>query len=189
MHIPPGGQSRPPLHPSTERAPRSSPVIPRAQRARGNPSLLPPSFVFQTKKHHNLRCGVSSFGGDKRDRTADLLNAIQALSQLSYTPIFSCVSAADLLNIADDPPNVNPQFCIFCRKRRPGYRPPFQRCVYAFSLSFFTSFRLATTIPVRANRAMTLGRTIRLLNISVTSHTKSLPDTVPRKMNTRAIMV
>ena len=28
-----------------------------------------------------------SFGGDKRDRTADLLNAIQALSQLSYTPI------------------------------------------------------------------------------------------------------
>ena len=28
-------------------------------------------------------------GGDKRDRTADLLNAIQALSQLSYTPISS----------------------------------------------------------------------------------------------------
>ena len=27
-----------------------------------------------------------AFGGDKRDRTADLLNAIQALSQLSYTP-------------------------------------------------------------------------------------------------------
>ena len=27
--------------------------------------------------------------GDKRDRTADLLNAIQALSQLSYIPIFS----------------------------------------------------------------------------------------------------
>ena len=29
----------------------------------------------------------SKLGGDKRDRTADLLNAIQALSQLSYTPI------------------------------------------------------------------------------------------------------
>ena len=28
----------------------------------------------------------SANGGDKRDRTADLLNAIQALSQLSYTP-------------------------------------------------------------------------------------------------------
>ena len=33
-------------------------------------------------------------GGDKRDRTADLLNAIQALSQLSYTPIFSLVYRA-----------------------------------------------------------------------------------------------
>ena len=32
------------------------------------------------------------YGGDKRDRTADLLNAIQALSQLSYTPILSCCS-------------------------------------------------------------------------------------------------
>ena len=31
----------------------------------------------------------NTFGGDKRDRTADLLNAIQALSQLSYTPKFS----------------------------------------------------------------------------------------------------
>ena len=28
-------------------------------------------------------------GGDKRDRTADLLNAIQALSQRSYTPILT----------------------------------------------------------------------------------------------------
>ena len=28
-------------------------------------------------------------GGDKRDRTADLLNAIQALSQLSYTPVLN----------------------------------------------------------------------------------------------------
>ena len=33
------------------------------------------------------RQAVSFRGGDKRDRTADLLNAIQALSQLSYTPI------------------------------------------------------------------------------------------------------
>ncbi len=29
---------------------------------------------------------IKFFGGGKRDRTADLLNAIQALSQLSYTP-------------------------------------------------------------------------------------------------------
>jgi hypothetical protein len=27
------------------------------------------------------------FGGDEQDRTAGLLNAIQALSQLSYTPV------------------------------------------------------------------------------------------------------
>ena len=33
----------------------------------------------------NLRNPLK-FGGAKRDRTADLLNAIQALSQLSYSP-------------------------------------------------------------------------------------------------------
>ena len=33
---------------------------------------------------------LSRVGGDKRDRTADLLNAIQALSQLSYTPKCVC---------------------------------------------------------------------------------------------------
>ena len=60
---------------------------------------------------------------------------------------------------------------------------------HTFSLSFRTSFRLAITMPVSANRAMTLGSTMRLLNISVSSHTKSLPDTVPRKMNTSAITV
>ena len=38
----------------------------------------------------------SAFGGDKRDRTADLLNAIQALSQLSYTPIFNFSEYSEL---------------------------------------------------------------------------------------------
>ena len=36
-----------------------------------------------------VRCGRRKFlfiGGGKRDRTADLLHAMQALSQLSYTP-------------------------------------------------------------------------------------------------------
>ena len=42
----------------------------------------------KTKKEFATRQKV---GGGKRDRTADLLNAIQALSQLSYTPTpFSC---------------------------------------------------------------------------------------------------
>ncbi len=58
-----------------------------------------------------------------------------------------------------------------------------------FSLLCWPSFSMATTIPVRANRARALGRTMRLLNISVSSHTKSLPVRVPRKMNTRAMMV
>ena len=36
--------------------------------------------IFVSKKREE------SHGGVKRDRTADLLNAIQALSQLSYNP-------------------------------------------------------------------------------------------------------
>ena len=40
-------------------------------------------------KSKNTEAFASVFGGDKRDRTADLLNAIQALSQLSYTPIIA----------------------------------------------------------------------------------------------------
>ncbi len=32
--------------------------------------------------------GSFTFGGDKGSRTPDLLNAIQALSQLSYTPVW-----------------------------------------------------------------------------------------------------
>ena len=48
---------------------------------------------------------------------------------------------------------------------------------------------LLTTILVRANRAMTLGMTMRLLNISVSSHTRSLLIMVPIRMNTRAMRV
>jgi hypothetical protein len=33
------------------------------------------------------------FGGGKRDRTDDLLHAMQALSQLSYTPVFLLLRA------------------------------------------------------------------------------------------------
>ena len=42
----------------------------------------------QNKTTKRWLCGLV-FGGDKRDRTADLLNAIQAHSQLSYTPTFN----------------------------------------------------------------------------------------------------
>ena len=42
----------------------------------------------KTAENRGFTSVFGSYGGDKRDRTADLLNAIQALSQLSYTPIF-----------------------------------------------------------------------------------------------------
>ena len=48
-----------------------------------------PIFIFRETKRLDLRRNQAfhnASGGDKRDRTADLLNAIQALSQLSYTP-------------------------------------------------------------------------------------------------------
>ena len=57
------------------------------------------------------------FGGDKRDRTADLLNAIQALSQLSYTPIFtsrfSHISCRTNIILADNIIFVNTFFLFF----------------------------------------------------------------------------
>ena len=50
-----------------------------------------PNFLASKIKKKSRKPEFSElFGGDKRDRTADLLNAIQALSQLSYTPIFGC---------------------------------------------------------------------------------------------------
>ncbi len=49
-------------------------------------------FVCKIKKSSENRSFQNFCGGDKRDRTADLLNAIQALSQLSYTPIFGSLS-------------------------------------------------------------------------------------------------
>ena len=49
-----------------------------------------PTCLYERKSpfcyQNELSFLVPQNGGDKRDRTADLLNAIQALSQLSYTP-------------------------------------------------------------------------------------------------------
>ena len=43
---------------------------------------------FKHKKvRKHLFIAVCGLGGDGRDRTVDLLNAIQALSQLSYAPV------------------------------------------------------------------------------------------------------
>ena len=38
-------------------------------------------------KSYRNRVSVQDYGGARRDRTADLLHAMQALSQLSYSPM------------------------------------------------------------------------------------------------------
>ena len=43
-----------------------------------------------TRTVQTLKFFATNFGGGKRDRTADLLHAMQALSQLSYTPFKHC---------------------------------------------------------------------------------------------------
>jgi hypothetical protein len=45
---------------------------------------LEPATPGVTGRYSNQ---LNYFGGGKRDRTADLLHAMQALSQLSYTPV------------------------------------------------------------------------------------------------------
>ena len=65
-------------------------------------------------------------------------------------------------------------------------RLPAGLCVLPPQGCYFTFF---TTSAVRAKRPMALGMTIRLLNISDSSHTRSLEARVPRKTNTRAISV
>ena len=43
------------------------------------------------------------YGGDKEDRTPDLLHAMQALSQLSYAPvIFACSASSTNISIRDN---------------------------------------------------------------------------------------
>ena len=60
-----------------------------------NPRILSPlrlpisSHEHQCNNSYSIVAAIPSSlkkSGDKRDRTADLLNAIQALSHLSYTP-------------------------------------------------------------------------------------------------------
>ncbi len=50
------------------------------------PRILGYKAIIQIQKKVREKRTIKVFGGGKRDRTADLLNAIQALSQLSYTP-------------------------------------------------------------------------------------------------------
>jgi hypothetical protein len=43
-------------------------------------------LLFTLFPQISVESSIRNFGGGKRDRTADLLHAMQALSQLSYTP-------------------------------------------------------------------------------------------------------
>ena len=95
------------------------------------PASAPPPFVvcwqlpivpalcipFDFKMKRDIRSDVSFRGGDKRDRTADLLNAIQALSQLSYTPTGKVYFIRKRYECQE-------RFCILAKKsaRRPGRR-------------------------------------------------------------------
>ena len=49
-------------------------------------ALFDPHLTYKRIKDSTLKRMLSFIGGDGEDRTLDLLNAIQALSQLSYAP-------------------------------------------------------------------------------------------------------
>ena len=115
----------------------------KAARSKSNRQPLETDWIFWTFRNSGQNSGQKSTGqnkstaeqqkalktngfqgfdgGDKRDRTADLLNAIQALSQLSYTPIYCTpqrrprLSASDIL--AETLILVNPIFQSFSSKK------------------------------------------------------------------------
>ena len=58
----------------------------------GTSGLEPPTSRLSGGRSNQLSYEPIKFGGDKRDRTADLLLARQALSQLSYTPVYPHLS-------------------------------------------------------------------------------------------------
>ena len=65
----------------------------------GPNGLEPSTSRLSVARSSQLSYGPTSAGGDKRDRTADLLLARQALSQLSYTPIFPRTSKIKQRNL------------------------------------------------------------------------------------------
>ena len=71
---------------------------PLAVHARRSPGWARPSLVWQQQKSTTHFCVVLFSGGDYRDRTGDLLHAMQALSRttLKRTPRKACVNGYDL---------------------------------------------------------------------------------------------
>ena len=64
------------------------------------------------------------YGGAKRDRTADLLRARQALSQLSYGPVFLQVSHTKLVGLGRFELPTSPLSGV--RSNQLSYRPNFE---------------------------------------------------------------
>ena len=76
----------------------------RCRRRHLHLSLFNATFKCRRIKCRLLRTAFTAHGGGAtRDRTADLLNANQALSQLSYSPVISMLCFCALL----------PAYCLF----------------------------------------------------------------------------
>ncbi len=95
-----------------------------------------------------------------------------------------CIAPA-IAGIQSSPPEGRVQSPLWGPAKRDS---PF-RAVSFFCRKAKSHFTHLTTRRVRPKRPIALGITIRLLNISDSSHTRSLDARVPRKINTRAISV
>ena len=64
----------------------------------GSVTLEPMLYGLFNKTAKHLLSSRYKVGGGKQDRTADLLHAMQALSQLSYTPLLRIIGFCNLNN-------------------------------------------------------------------------------------------
>ena len=76
------------------------------------------SFSFQGAKYVDL-LRVIPAGGDKRDRTVDLLLARQALSQLSYTPAYAGLRTLKIKQGKNETCSDRSSVPAFCRNGSP----------------------------------------------------------------------
>ena len=92
-------------------------------------------------------------GGDKRDRTADLLRARQALSQLSYGPVFLQVSHTKLVGLGRFELPTSPLSGV--RSNQLSYRPNFERVTVSVELSAWSLKLLLSSSSM--NQAIRVG--------------------------------
>ena len=98
----------------------------KRRRSHGTPPWEVVAMARNGQFHHSKKRLVfvrkQVFGGDKRDRTADLLNAIQALSRLDrlHTPLNRANRA---FNTRDTPPKAAKPSAFFLKFIIAGARP------------------------------------------------------------------